>query len=163
MAGPSKAILASREHARNREQHEWRHELHSNYVSFYAEDGKLATAELDRIEAKGFIESFGTWGQVLARWPGAIASKVALLVKERDDGTMKVRMIIDLRRSGGNGNVNLTERVVLPRLSDLTASIVDLMEGESWGPLGPDHGYEVAVVDFEDAFHTLALREADRG
>ena len=89
---------------------------------------------------------------------------MALIVKERDDGTLKVRMVIDLRRSGGNGEVNLPERVVLPRLSDFTASITNLLESsQTPGPPHPDHGYELAVVDFEDAFHTLALKESDRG
>ena len=125
--GPSSAILASRAHADLAELHRWRHEAHKNYVSFYAKGGQLAQEEVSRIERKGFIETFDTWDQVTRRWPNALASKVALIVKERDDGTVKVRMVIDLRRSGGNGYIELPERVVLLRLSDLTASITDLM------------------------------------
>ena len=63
----------------------------------------------------------------MERWFNAVASKVALLLKTREDGTTKVRLIINLRRSGRNGGVELPERVVLPRLSDLTNSILDLM------------------------------------
>ena len=39
------------------------------------------------------------WKQVTERWPNAVASKVALLLKTREDGTTKVRLIIDLRSS----------------------------------------------------------------
>ena len=72
---------------------------HKNYVSFYVEDGKLASDEVNRIADRGFVETFGTWDQVLLRWLDAVASKVALLVKTRDDGSTRVRMIIDLLRS----------------------------------------------------------------
>ena len=72
-------------------------------------------------------------------------------------------MVIDLRRSGGNGRVVLPERVVLPRLSDFTAAITDLMEFETEGNSESNVGYEMTVVDFEDVFHTLSLREEDRG
>jgi hypothetical protein len=37
------------------------------------------------------------------------------------------------------------------------------MEGELADDNDQDIGYEIAVVDFEDAFHQLALREEDRG
>ena len=162
-AGPSSSILASRNYSLMRDTQQWKHEQHKNYVSFYVEDGKLARDEVNRIACRGFVETFGTWDEVLLRWPNAVASKVALVVKTRDDGSTKVRMIIDLRRSGGNGGVVLPERVVLPRLSDLTAGLLDLMECELHTVADEAQGYEIAVVDFEDAFHTLALREEDRG
>ena len=156
--GISSAIQASKVHALLSEQQQWRHESHKNYVSFYIDDGRLAEDEVRRIADKDFIERFRSWDEVVTRWPKAIASKVALIVKERDDGTTKVRMVIDLRRSGGNGDVILPERVVLPRLSDLTASIGNLLDRSQ----AADR-VELAVVDFEDAFHTLSLRERDRG
>ena len=83
-----------------------------------------------------------------------------------EDGTTKVRLIIDLRRSGGNGGVELPERVVLPRLSGLTDSTLDLMVCDNETvefQQGEGIGYDLSVVDFEDAFHTLAIREQDRG
>ena len=84
----------------------------------------------------------------------------------REDGTTKVRLTIDLRRSGGNGGVELPERVVLPRLSDLTNSVLYLMVYDSETmevQQGESIGYDLSVDDFEDAFHTLAIREQDRG
>jgi hypothetical protein len=88
---------------------------------------------------------------------------VALIVKEKPDGSLKSRLIIDLLRSGVNGDVVLKERVVLPRIADFVDGIVDLMEYDLDSPLDDDEWYDLATVDFEDAFHTILLREADRG
>ena len=68
-------------------------------ASLYTDSSNIAADEITRIERKGFVETFTE--QV------AVASKVALLLKTREDGTTKVRLIIDLRRSGGNGGVEL--------------------------------------------------------
>ena len=43
---------------------------------------------------KGFLEEFGLVEEVVARWPGAVALRVAVPTEERDDGTTKVRTII---------------------------------------------------------------------
>ena len=157
--GQSSAIRASQDHAKQWEAQGWRADGHKNYTSFY-EDGAIhAKTEIARIIDKGFLEQFKSWEEVTARWPTAVASRVAVLTKTRDDGTIKIRLVIDLRRSGGNAWVELPERVVLPRLSDLIASIIDLMEA----PAEEDTGFEVVVADFEDAFHTVAIQEEARG
>ena len=82
--------------------------------------------------------------------------------RQGKQGTVKTRLIIDLLRSSVNGDVVLPERVVMPRLSDYVDGIVDLME---YGyPQGEETGFfELCTVDFEDAFHTIRLREQDRG
>ena len=150
-SGPSWAILAAQD---------WSCEDHRNYASFYTDSPIVAADEITRIEHKGFIETFTDWKQVTERCPNAVASNVTLLLKTREDGTTKVRLIIDLRRSGGNGGVELPERVVLPRLSGLTNSILDLMVSETMEvQQGESIGYDLSVVDFEDAFHMLAIRE----
>ena len=43
---------------------------------------------------KGFLEEFGLVEEVVARWPGAVALRVAVPTKGRDGGTTKVRTII---------------------------------------------------------------------
>ena len=72
-------------------------------------------------------------------------------------------MITDRRRSGGNGGVVLPVRAVFPRLSDLTAGLSDLMECVLHRVAGETQGYVIAVMDFADARHTLALRGEGRG
>jgi len=89
----SRAIENSKEFARLRAAEHWRHERHRNYKSFYSDDGMFAKDEVTRIAEKGFVELFSTWEDVLNRWPNAKASKVALLVKERPDGSVKSRLM----------------------------------------------------------------------
>ena len=50
----------------------------------------------------GFLEKVGLWHEVTRRWPGAMSTRVAVLVKERPDGSQKVRFIMDALRSGVN-------------------------------------------------------------
>eukprot|EP00971_Amphidinium_carterae_P194681 3863413-Amphidinium_carterae.1 len=81
---------------------------------------------------------------------------MAAIIKEKPGGKVKVRLITDMLRNGTNGLIKVQERLVLPRLSDAAASIVDLLE------TAPDDAIRLAVVDFTDAFYTLAARENER-
>ena len=74
------------------------------------------------------MEKIGSWSQVLARWPDAMATKLAVLVKEKTDGSIKVRFIVDMLRSGINGLVKAGERIVLPRGQDLVTAVLNLWE-----------------------------------
>ncbi len=107
------------------------------------------------------MELFGSWDEVIKRWPKATASKVAVLTKDWPDGTTKARLIIDLLRSGVNGEVVLPERSLL-RLSDLVDGMLDPMEYDLGTQKAGQDLYEFATVDLEDAFHTVCLREEDR-
>ena len=61
-------------------------------------------------------------GPLLGFGTGTV-SKLALIVKEKGDGAIKRRIIIDLLRSGGNDRAKVPERIVLPRCSDFTESV----------------------------------------
>eukprot|EP00435_Cladocopium_sp_Y103_P016613 s3999_g4.t1 len=91
----------------------------------------------------------------LDRWPKARATKLATLVKTRPDGTNKVRFIADMRRSGVNGMTFAEERIVLPRGTDFTKDILDLLE------LGQAE-VELYSADFTDAFLNLPIDPAER-
>ena len=54
---------------------------------------------------------------------------MAALTKTREDGSLKLRLIIDMLRSGVNEHVRVHERIVLPRLSDMAEGLVDLARG----------------------------------
>ena len=99
-------------------------EVYENDASF-AEHSPLAKEELDRLISEGHLEKIGTWTEVLKRWPNAIATKLAVLVKEKSDNSLKVRFIVDMLRSGINGMVTAQERIVLPRGHDLITSTLD--------------------------------------
>ena len=122
-----------------------------NYASAIVE-AELSGAEVDRLIAKGFAVWYEDWPDVLAAFGGALVSKLACIVKTRDDGTLKVRNVLDLRRSGYNDMVEVPERVVLPRLRDLVddARALAREAGEGEECFG-------MVADFEDAFHTLGV------
>ena len=55
--------------------------------------------------------------------------------------------------------VILPERLVRLRVSGLVASILNLMETELLEHRNPHHDYDVCVVDFKVAFHTLRSRK----
>ena len=105
-------------------------EIAKNYTS-YAEHGTLAQEELERLVSEGHLEKIGSWSQVLARWPDAMATKLGVLVREKTDGSIKVRFIVDRLRSGINGLVKANERIVLPRWHNLITSVLNLWETAS--------------------------------
>ena len=96
-----------------------------NY-SPYEENKDKANAELQRLLDEGHLEFIGSWDEVLARWPKAIATKLAVLVKLKADGSEKVRFIVDTRRSSVNSLVEAGERIVLLRGQDLIEGVLDL-------------------------------------
>ena len=61
---------------------------------------------------------------MLAQWKDVLVSKLAAIVKVRSDGSERVRIIIDMLRSGLNLFVQLEERIVLPRLRDVMADVM---------------------------------------
>ena len=106
------------------------------------------------LEAEGHLERVGDWGQILQRWPRAIATKVATLVKQKSDGTQKVRFIVDMLRSGINSLATAGERIVLPRAMDLINSTLDL-----WEAAKPGESLEFLTIDIADAFLNLRIGE----
>ena len=126
-----------------------------NYKSV-EEEPALAAAEVDRLIAKGYAMHYKDWGEATKKYGKVLVSKLALIVKTREDGSIKARLVLDLRRSKYNSFVSCKERVVLPRLSDLVDDATDLLSRVD-GAKG-----EVVmelVADFVDAFHTLGVHE----
>ena len=163
-AGPTAAVEQSRTYAAMAEGKVWKQADHKNYKSFYTDEGSHALEEVARISKKKFIKNFANWDQVLATWPDAKVSKVALILKTKPDGSIKRRFVIDLLRSGENGEATITERIVLPRLQDFAAGILDLFEYNSAEQnLEADGSVTLLTIDFTDAFYTLHLDPAARG
>ena len=67
---------------------------------------------------RGFVESFGSLGELEAAVGGGpvVLNKVAIISKQKPDGTWKHRLIWDMLRSGANERATVSERGVLPRL-----------------------------------------------
>ena len=155
---PSSAVESSRLYAKLNAHETWNPQRHENYKSYYVNNGAHAEEEVARIKERNFVTIIKDWTDVLLKWPRATASKVALIVKERIDKTLKLRFVVDLRRSGVNGEAEIPERVVLPRILDFANSIIDLLETKK-----VNDDIELFVLDFADAFYTIWLREKDRG
>ena len=50
---------------------------------------------------------------------------MAFIQKTKDDGKVKNRIVVDMRRSGGNSRSQVPERLVLPRVTDVSWSRPD--------------------------------------
>jgi hypothetical protein len=86
-----------------------------NYASVY-DLLEAAEEEIGRYVQKGFAVIRD--GQCLReRFGSGTISRMALIQKQKDDGRVKNRLIVDMLRSGGNARATVTERLVLPRVS----------------------------------------------
>jgi hypothetical protein len=127
-----------------------------NYQSVNVND-TAATVELTRERDAGYLEWFRTRRQMERRLGKCWPSKVAVLVKYADDGSiLKVRLIHDLRRSGVNAKVRVKERLVLPRVGDALNDILELLEAF------PGMEIEMEAADFKDAFKQMRAGEPER-
>ena len=117
------------------------------------EHEKLVRAEIGRLSGRGFVTAYKTWADVIKRFGNVVVSKMAAVVKPREDGTTKLRLIIDMLRSHVNEHVRLRGRIVLPRIVDMVRDSVSLLEGSSDGG-----DVDQMILDWEDAFHTMEVR-----
>ena len=122
-----------------------------NYKSF-EDAGDLARAELQRTIDAGYAKVVGTLADAKRRYGEVAVSKLACIVKDRPDGTKKVRLVVDLRRSLVNALVVAPERIVLPRLRDVLMDAVNLVR-----ECQHNEQIEAMVSDFADAFHSLPI------
>ena len=87
-----------------------------NYLSFEEakEDGEI---ELKRYEELKYLRRIP---KEVARkeMKGGTISRLGLIIKLKDSGEKKRRVVIDLKRSGGNSLSRLPEKLTLPRVTD---------------------------------------------
>ena len=142
-----------------------------NYKSFL-EEPEHAEAEVRRYLERGFaIETKNEW--VVEHFKQGTMSKLALIIKEKDDGSVKRRIIIDLKRSGGNARCRLQERLVLPRVCDVVNSLkylranrIEMMErahAEQWKELDKVDEIELVSADLSDAYCHLPVARNELG
>ena len=84
-----------------------------------------AKIEIERNVEKGFVVRMD-WEEAARRFGAGTCSKLALILKEKPDGSTKRRLILDMKRSGGNDRAIIPERIVLPRLADVVTMLRDL-------------------------------------
>ena len=88
----------------------------TNYTSI-TDNLEDSNEEIRRLLELGYVMRVSK-EQVDEHFSQGTISKLAIIVKTRPDGTRKRRLIIDLRRSGGNSKARLDEKIVLPRAMD---------------------------------------------
>jgi len=127
----------------------------TNYRS--AEDEpELTCSLLDDMVDKQWADKFSTWPQV-ERALGTeeiVMNRLALISKMKPDGSMKHRLVWDLRRSGVNLAILQGERVVLPRLLDLVRDVQAIAGGSN-----PTF---LMGTDVTEAFHQVPLHPSEQ-
>ena len=110
--------------------------------------------------------------QARERFKSGVISRLALLLKTKEDGSLKRRVIMDLRRSGGNARCAVDERIVLPRGQDVVdgirflrsklSMVEDFLTEKRWVPqmdeeLDEWQNMELVTADLSDAYCHLAI------
>ena len=133
--------------------------LSTNYSSF-AEAGQPAEELLDQMVTAGRTEVYETWEEVQKTFgPEAKLTKLACIVKQKENGELKHRLVVDCRRSGVNGLSSVRERVILPKMTDFVKSVQHQLRVT---PEGTGDELELFSADFKDAFHMLPLKQSER-
>ena len=79
------------------------------------------------------------------------------VVSQDTQGTIKKRLVLDLKKSGISRRNKEAHRVVLPRRSDLVQDLLGLA-----GTQSADQETEVFILDFTDAFWQIPLAPIER-
>ena len=124
-----------------------------NYASM-EENQEDAMLEIQRYEEEGYVQRLPK-SEGLSRYADGTISRLGLVLKVKENGEKKRRVVIDLRRSGGNNKSKLPEKLVLPRPCDIIRMLKEMNEKRSHGSSAGN--FEFAVVDIADAFTTLPL------
>ena len=138
-----------------------------NYVSVL---DQIADAEIEikRYESKGFVKRV-PWAEV-PKWlgPTGTVSKLALILKQKEDMSIKRRIVIDLKRSKGNSRAVVDERLILPRICDVLRKAQKMkIEEDILQKEAADRGdrgemeTEIYLIDLKDAFCHFAVRESE--
>ena len=133
-----------------------------NYTSV-RENREDAEIEARRLMEKNFCMKV-TEEEVRERFSQGTISKLAILVKTRADGSKKRRLIIDLRRSGGNSKSKLKEKLILPRMQDAVQTLRAMHELKPTfsGEEKQQHWQrEMVLIDVSDAFPHLGIRSTE--
>ena len=135
-----------------------------NYASV-EQNKQLAEEEIDRYASKGYVAKIPK-EEVGEMFQHTTVSKLALILKQREDGSVKKRIAIDLRRSLGNSKAVLPERLILPRPQDCVEMVRDQYAVSSKGQ-GEDPselwGCEFILIDVTDAFMSFGVERKEWG
>ena len=101
---------------------------------------------------KGFTSRYTSRKEAESIHGKLMLAPLGTISKEKSDGSMKHRIIQDLRRGGANLLAELFERVVLPRPPDHGWDLYSLWKQLAKAQLSEEAAVWSLIVDFEDAF-----------
>ena len=131
-----------------------------NYKSV-SEQVTEAKVEIQRYVDKGFCKRV-SWEWVSKEFQEGTVSKMALLLKQKPDGSTKRRIILDMRRSKGNSRASIPERIVLPRVVDVVSMLRAMWAHRPRKPPQRDaDDFEFFLVDLAGAFCHFPVRKAE--
>ena len=133
-----------------------------NYTSVREQEAD-AKVEIDRLVEQGYAIPIEKTEAEEAGFKGVTVSRLGLIVKTKEDGSKKRRIIIDLRRSGGNSKAVLPERLILPRPADAIAMLRKMHALRADKPTPQERTMEMVLIDVSDAFMHLAIAEEEKG
>eukprot|EP00913_Durusdinium_trenchii_P011626 g10919.t1 len=146
----------------------WQDQIHglkediANYVSV-VEQEEDAREEIGRLSKLGYVIKVPKKEVEKAGFKGTTVSKLGLIVKKKEDGSTKRRIIIDLKRSGGNDKAYLPERLILPRPVDAIAMLRRMHATHSQVSDPQAKVMELVMIDISDAYMHLAMAEEEKG
>ena len=142
----------------------WAKGNHPSFGLMYSGDEEPpGLGVLKGYHTKGYAARYSTLFEAERQHGKLLISPLGNLTKEKDDGSLKHRIIQDLRRGGANLLAELFERVVLPRPNDHGWDMYNLWKAIASKQLGPEASVWSLIVDFEDAFmSTGTLPEEQR-
>ena len=140
------------EEARKLESLNWLEGASKNYKS-YEESARAADALFQKEVDKGFVHWSKKRCELEATYGPLVQSAIGYIEKVKADGSVKGRLVHDLRRSSVNEHIELDERLVLPRMKDALEDVLRLLEVRE-----PHEQVCFLSLDFSDAFKHLHVR-----
>eukprot|EP00435_Cladocopium_sp_Y103_P009539 s1894_g2.t1 len=125
-----------------------------NYISVQ-DNVEEAKVELDRYRSQGYLVDVPK-AVVESEMSHGTISRLGLILKYKPEG-LKRRIILDLKRSGGNRKSVLPEKLVLPRPRDAIAMMRNMYERRLQVGSEGNYARELIVIDISDAYMSLGL------
>ena len=133
----------------------------TNYSSI-TENINDAKEEVKRVIDLGYAVKL-TRDEANTHFSRGTVSKLAIIVKTRASGSKKRRLIIDLRRSGGNSKAKLKEKIILSKAMDAVETIRAMRHLHPTVTMEEKRNRwerELVLIDIQDAFpHLAAARQ----
>jgi len=121
--------------------------------------------EVKTLTDKGFLKKFVSYDDVVKYLGSKFIESKLFVIKQVKNGIVKLRVLLDCKKSGVSVSSQKCERVRLPRGLDVVFDALELSScGATWVSRNEvrvmdteDHDIEFAVLDVSDAFWSIPL------